>query len=68
MIFKVLEKRVGQHPTFDQISNQVMNYLYEQKVTGGMRGFLTTLRKESYIRLAPGFVDTGAPPGGDESE
>ena len=68
MIFKVLEKRVGQHPTFDQISNQVMNYLYEQKVTGGMRGFLTTLRKESYIRLAPGFVDTGAPHGGDESE
>ncbi|HET9178244.1 MAG TPA: peptidylprolyl isomerase [Terriglobia bacterium] len=68
MIFKVLEKRVGQHPTFDQISNQVMNYLYEQRVTGAMRGFLTTLRKESYIRLAPGFVDTGAPPGGDESE
>lgn len=68
MIFKVLERRVGQHPTFDQVSNYVMNYLYEQKVTGAMRGFLTTLRKESYIRLAPGFVDSGAPPGGDESE
>jgi peptidyl-prolyl cis-trans isomerase SurA len=68
MIFKVLERRVGQHPTFDQVANYVMNYLYEQKVTGGMRGFLTTLRKESYIRLAPGFVDTGAPPGGNESE
>jgi len=67
MIFKVLEKRVGKHPTFAQISNQVMNYLYEQKVQDAMRGFLTTLRKESYIRLAPGFVDTGAPPGGDES-
>lgn len=68
MIFKVLERRVGQHPTFDQIANQVMNYLYDQKVQGGMRGFLTTLRKESYIRLAPGFVDTGAPPGGDQSD
>lgn len=67
MIFKVLEKRVGQKPTFDQVANYVMNYLYEQKVQGAMRGFLTTLRKESYIRLAPGFVDTGAPPGGDEN-
>jgi peptidyl-prolyl cis-trans isomerase SurA len=67
MIFKVLERRVGQHPTFDQVANQVMNYLYEQKVESSMRGFLTTLRKESSIRLAPGFVDSGAPPGGDES-
>jgi peptidyl-prolyl cis-trans isomerase SurA len=67
MIFKVLERRVGQHPTFEQVANQVMNYLYEQKVQSSMRGFLTTLRKESSIRLAPGFVDTGAPPGGDES-
>lgn len=67
MIFKVLEKRVGKNPTFDQVADQVMNYLYEQKIQGELRGFLTTLRKESYIRLAPGFVDTGAPPGGDES-
>jgi peptidyl-prolyl cis-trans isomerase SurA len=67
MIFKVLERRVGQKPTFDQVANYVMNYLYEQKVQGAMRGFLTTLRQESSIRLAPGFVDTGAPPGGDES-
>jgi peptidyl-prolyl cis-trans isomerase SurA len=68
MIFKVLERRVGQHPTFDQVANYVMNYLYEQKVQGAMRGFLTTLRNESSIRLAPGFTDSGAPPGGDQSE
>ncbi|HEX5412695.1 MAG TPA: peptidyl-prolyl cis-trans isomerase [Terriglobia bacterium] len=65
MIFKVLEKRVGQHPTFEQVTNQVMNTMYEQKVTGSMRGFLTDLRNDSSIRLAPGFVDTGAPTGGD---
>lgn len=67
MIFKVLEKRVGNAPTFDQVANQVMNYLYDQKIQDSLRGFLTTLRKESYIRLAPGFVDTGAPAGYDES-
>lgn len=67
VIFKVLERQVGKNPTFNQVANQVMNYLYEKKVQGALRGFLTTLRKESYIRLAPGFVDTGAPPGYDES-
>lgn len=68
MIFKVLEKRTGQHPSFDQIADQVMNYLYDQKVQEGLRPFLTKLRNESSIRLAPGFTDTGAPPGGDISD
>jgi peptidyl-prolyl cis-trans isomerase SurA len=68
MIFKVLEKRVGNKPTFDQVATQVTNYLYEVKIQGALRGFLTTLRTESSIRLSPGFVDTGAPPGGDVSD
>lgn len=67
VIFKVLEKRVGETPTFDQVANDVMNYLYETRIQGALRGFLTKLRRESYIRLAPGFVDTGAPPGYDEN-
>lgn len=68
MIFKVLEKRTGQRPTFDQVADEVMNRLYEQKVEEGLRPFLTKLRNESSIRLAPGFTDTGAPPGGDISD
>lgn len=65
IIYKVLEKRVGKNPTFDQMSDQVMQYLYSKKVNENLRPFLTTLRQQSSIRLAPGFVDTGAPPGGD---
>ncbi len=67
MIFKVLERRVGKTPTFDQVEQQVTAYLYNEKVQDGLRTYLTTLRKESYIRMAPGFVDTGAPLGYDES-
>jgi len=65
IIYKVLEKRVGENPTFDQMSDQVMQYLYGKRIQEQLRPFLTTLRQESSIRLAPGFVDTGAPPGGD---
>ena len=67
MIFKVLERRVGKTPTFDQVDQQVSGYLYNTRIQEGLRTYLTTLRKESYIRLAPGFVDSGAPPGGDEN-
>jgi peptidyl-prolyl cis-trans isomerase SurA len=65
IIYKVLEKRVGKNPSFDQLSDQVMQYLYGKRINEQLRPFLTTLRQESSIRLAPGFVDTGAPPGGD---
>jgi peptidyl-prolyl cis-trans isomerase SurA len=67
MIFKVLERGTGKDPTFDQVRDQVSGDLYDQRIENQLRIYLTTLRKESYIRLAPGFVDTGAPPGGDES-
>lgn len=66
MIFKVLDRRTGGAPTFDQVEQQVSGYLYNQKIQQNLRAYLTTLRKESYIRIAPGFVDTGAPPGYDE--
>ena len=64
MIFKVLERRTGGTPNFDQVADQVSGFLYNQRIEDQLRTYLTTLRKESYIRLAPGFVDTGAPPGG----
>jgi peptidyl-prolyl cis-trans isomerase SurA len=67
MIFKVLERRTGKTPTFDQVDQQVSSFLYNQKINEQLRTYLTTLRKESYIRLAPGFVDSGTPTGGDEN-
>lgn len=67
VIYEVLERGTGKDPTFDQVRNRVTEDLYSQKIEGQLRTFLTTLRKQSYIRLSPGFVDTGAPPGGDEN-
>jgi hypothetical protein len=34
--------------------------IYSQKMQPALRDFLQTLRRESYIFLAPGYVDTGA--------
>jgi peptidyl-prolyl cis-trans isomerase SurA len=67
MIVKVLQKRTGAKPTFEQVDQQVMNYLYNTKMQSQLRKYLLQLRRESYIRLAPGFVDTGAPPENQET-
>ena len=35
-------------------------FLYNQKIQPAMRTYLTQLRKDSYVVLAPGYVDSGA--------
>ncbi len=60
VIVKVLQQRSAGAPRFDEVEQQVDNALYQQKMEPALRQYLTVLRKESYIFLAPGFVDTGA--------
>jgi peptidyl-prolyl cis-trans isomerase SurA len=60
IIYKVLDRRQAGIPKFDDVEQQVMNILYDQKMQPALRKYLIELRKESYIFLAPGFVDTGA--------
>ncbi|MGH9439076.1 MAG: foldase protein PrsA, partial [Terriglobia bacterium] len=60
MVVKLLQQRSAGSPKFEEVQEQVKNALYEQKMQPALRSYLTELRKESYIYLAPGFVDSGA--------
>jgi peptidyl-prolyl cis-trans isomerase SurA len=60
MIFKVLEKLRPGIPAFEEVEQRVNEVIYNQKMQPALRAFLVTLRKESYVYLAPGYVDTGA--------
>jgi len=60
MIVKVLERRKAGIPPFEDVEQRVMNVLYDQKIQSSLRQYLANLRKESYINLAPGYLDTGA--------
>ena len=62
MIFKVEERRTPGIPKFDEVEQQVDEILYNQKLQGSLREYLAQLRSESYIYLAPGYVDTGSGP------
>ena len=60
IILKLLERRRQGIPTFEEVEQRVNEYLYNQKMAPALRQYLATLRKESYVYLAPGYVDTGA--------
>ncbi len=60
LILKVLARRSPGIPPFEQVEQQVMEFLYNQQMEPALREYLVNLRKESYIYLRPGYVDTGA--------
>ena len=60
IILKVMDRRRPGTPSFDEVEGRVIEFLYNQKMQPALRDYLVNLRKESYIFLAPGYVDTGA--------
>ncbi len=62
VIVKVLDERSPGPPKFQEVEEQVDNLLYNQKMQPALHDYLTKLRTESYIWIAPGFVDAGAAP------
>ena len=59
IILKVLERYSPGIPKFEEVEHRVNEVLYDQKMQPSLREYMTQLRKESYIYLAPGYVDTG---------
>jgi peptidyl-prolyl cis-trans isomerase SurA len=57
---RVLERFSPGVPKFEEVEQRVEEALYNEKMQPALRQYLVTLRKESYIFLAPGYVDTGA--------
>ena len=60
LILKVLERRSPGVPEFAEVEQRVSEMVYSQRMQPALRVYLANLRKESYIYLAPGFVDSGA--------
>ena len=64
MILKVKQRRQQGLAPFDDVEQRVDEILYNQQMQPALRNYLTTLRKQSYITIAPGYTDTGAAKGG----
>ena len=60
IILKVLDRRHQGIPTFEEVEQLVQERMYNQQMQPALRKYLVDLRRDSYIYLAPGYVDTGA--------
>jgi peptidyl-prolyl cis-trans isomerase SurA len=60
LILRLVERFSPGIPSFEEVEARVQETLYSQRMEPKMREFLTQLRKDSYIFLAPGYIDTGA--------
>ncbi len=60
LILKVEDIHHAGQETLTEARNQIENKIYQQKMDPELQRYLTRLRSEAYIKVAPGYVDTGA--------
>jgi peptidyl-prolyl cis-trans isomerase SurA len=60
VILKVIQHQQAGIPSMKDALPKIENALYYQKLQPAVRVYLTKLREEAYIKIAQGYVDTGA--------
>ncbi len=62
VILKVTEHQQAGPAPLSAVEPRVQEAMYMQAMQPALRTYLTKLREEAYIDIAPGFVDSGASP------
>jgi peptidyl-prolyl cis-trans isomerase SurA len=60
MILQVVQRYEAGVQPLDKIEQEVTNHIASAKMPERLRTYLTTLRKDSFVEVRPGYVDTGA--------
>ncbi|MEO6912259.1 MAG: peptidylprolyl isomerase [Edaphobacter sp.] len=60
VILKVTEHQAAGTPPLKQIEPQIQEAMYMQQLQPALRAYLTKLREDAFVEIAPGFVDSGA--------
>ena len=62
VILKVIDHQMAGVPPMKDVLPKIQDALYYQKLQPALRAYLTKLREEAYIKIADGYVDSGASP------
>jgi len=60
VILKVTEHQQAGTPPLKDVEPQVQEAMYMDQLQPALRAYLTKLREDAFIDIAPGFVDSGA--------
>jgi peptidyl-prolyl cis-trans isomerase SurA len=62
VILKVIGHQMAGIPPLKDVEARVQDALYYQQLQPALRAYLTKLREEAYIKVMPGYIDSGASP------
>jgi peptidyl-prolyl cis-trans isomerase SurA len=62
VILKVTEHQDTGVPPMKDVEQQIQEAMYSEQMQPALRAYLTKLREDAYIDIAPGFVDSAASP------
>jgi peptidyl-prolyl cis-trans isomerase SurA len=60
VILKVTDHQAAGVPTFSEAESHIQDNLYMRKMQPALREYLKKLREDAYIKVSPGYVDSGA--------
>lgn len=67
LILRVEEHQKSGQAELSDVENEIMDKLYEPRITPAVRQYLTKLREQAFLEIKPEWVDSGAAAGKDTS-
>ena len=64
-IFKVEDHQREGLASFEEVEQEIQNFLYGQRQGPAIRAYLTKLRGDAFLQIKEGYVDSGNSPGKD---
>ena len=65
LIFKIEEKHTAGLASFEEVQNEIQGKLWQPRFDAASRPYLTDLRKEAFLEIREGYIDTAAAPDKD---
>jgi parvulin-like peptidyl-prolyl isomerase len=65
LILKIEERYEAGQASFEEVKEQLQQFLAQPKVEPKLREYLTKLRIDAFLEIKEGYVDSGAAPGKD---
>jgi peptidyl-prolyl cis-trans isomerase SurA len=62
VILRVVDHQMAGVPPMKDVLPKIQDALYYEKLQPALRAYLTKLREDAYIKIIPGYLDTGQSP------
>lgn len=63
LIIRVEERHKAGLASYEEVEQEIMGRIYNQKMNPAVREYLTRLRYEAFLEIKDGYLDSGAAPG-----